>query len=484
MRIKNNTLLLIMILISTLIMGIGYASVNSITGEITGTVIAESQTGVFITDVIYASDVDANSKTSEIQNYLGTMMKSRIELSNSNSSSEITYKVIIYNNSNCEYGFEGVIYGDEFYDNKNITFSITGITKGDIIKPKEEKKITITFKYKDGKISENNILNSYLNFKFTTIYRIAIQNNEPYNVTYNGKEQKWVPIVTDINGKILTENIDYTVSYNTTNFIDAGEIEVTIIGQNNYVGTITKKYTIEKAPLKVTTSSASKVYDGYPLTDSGIIIDGIVGDDEITANITGSQTEVGASANPCEVEFKSGKDSNYNMEIQWGTLKVVAVAVGGGGNGITETNSDVFNVAVTSLGSLITFDGFDADGGYRVGDQIEFEASIDNTKYNQLLTDIVVQVGYKSKLNGSITVEAGDDYSINGDTVSISLVEPGVKKNIKFSYLVMAGDGGIKGSRKKYYAQMTAIKENLTKIYVYKETKEVLIEPEPDDGNG
>ena len=317
-----------------------------------------------------------------------------------------------------------------------------------------------------------------------TVERISIQTNEPYNVTYNGKEQKWVPIVTDINGKILTENIDYTVSYNTTNFIDAGEIEVTIIGQNNYVGTITKKYTIEKAPLKVTTSSASKVYDGYALTDSGIIIDGIVGDDEITANVTGSQTEVGASANPCEVEFKSGKDSNYNMEIQWGTLKVVAVAVGGGGNGITETNSDVFNVAVTSLGSLITFDGFDADGGYRVGDQIEFEASIDNTKYNQLLTDIVVQVGYKSKLNGSIIVEAGDDYSINGDTVSISLVEPGVKKNIKFSYLVMAGDGGIKGSRKKYYAQMTAIKENLTKIYVYKETKEVLIEPEPDDGNG
>ena len=317
-----------------------------------------------------------------------------------------------------------------------------------------------------------------------TVERISIQTNEPYNVTYNGKEQKWVPIVTDINGKILTENIDYTVSYNTTNFIDAGDIEVTVMGQNNYVGTISKKYTIEKAPLKVTTSSASKVYDGYPLTDSGIIIDGIVGDDEITANITGSQTEVGASANPCEVEFKSGKYSNYNMEIQWGTLKVVAVAVGGGGNGITETNSDVFNVAVTSLGSLITFDGFDVDGGYRVGDQIEFEASIDNTKYNQLLTDIVVQVGYKSKLNGSITVEAGDDYSINGDTVSISLVEPGVKKNIKFSYLVMAGDGGIKGSRKKYYAQMTAIKENLTKIYVYKETKEVLIEPEPDDGNG
>ena len=354
--------------------------------------------------------------------------------------------------------------------------NIVSVSNTGLLTAKNIGTITISAKGMDN----SNVLTECI----VTVERISIQTNEPYNVTYNGKEQKWVPIVTDINGKILTENIDYTVSYNTTNFIDAGEIEVTIIGQNNYVGTITKKYTIEKAPLKVTTSSASKVYDGYALTDSGIIIDGIVGDDEITANVTGSQTEVGASANPCEVEFKSGKDSNYNMEIQWGTLKVVAVAVGGGGNGITETNSDVFNVAVTSLGSLITFDGFDADGGYRVGDQIEFEASIDNTKYNQLLTDIVVQVGYKSKLNGSIIVEAGDDYSINGDTVSISLVEPGVKKNIKFSYLVMAGDGGIKGSRKKYYAQMTAIKENLTKIYVYKETKEVLIEPEPDDGNG
>ena len=316
-----------------------------------------------------------------------------------------------------------------------------------------------------------------------TVERISIQTNEPYNVTYNGKEQKWIPIVTDINGKILTENIDYTVSYNTTNFIDAGAIEVTVMGQNNYVGIISKKYTIEKAPLKVTTSSASKVYDGYPLTDSGIIIDGIVGDDEITANITGSQTEVGASANPCEVEFKSGKYSNYNMEIQWGTLKVVAVAVGGGGNGITETNSDVFNVAVTSHGSIITFDGVDVDGGYRVGDTIKFEASIDNKNYNQLLTDVVVQFGYKSKLNGSITISAGDDYSVDGNIATARFIQPGTKTDIEFSYLIMAGDAGINGSKVKYYSQMTAIKENLTKIYVYKETKEVVFEPEPDDGN-
>ena len=48
--------------------------------------------------------------------------------------------------------------------------------------------------------------------------------------------------VTDINGKRLTENIDYTVSYNTTNFIDAGEIEVTIIGQKANLLDNDKKY--------------------------------------------------------------------------------------------------------------------------------------------------------------------------------------------------------------------------------------------------
>ena len=48
-------------------MGIGYASINSITGEIEGTVIAEVQSGVFITNIEYVSDVDANINTSKIE---------------------------------------------------------------------------------------------------------------------------------------------------------------------------------------------------------------------------------------------------------------------------------------------------------------------------------------------------------------------------------------------------------------------------------
>ena len=278
MKIKNNILFLILILISTLVMGIGYASINSITGEITGTAIAEAQTGVFITDVIYVSNVDANSKTSEIQNYIGTMMKSRIELSEVNDSSQITYKVILYNNSNCEYGFEGVIYGDEYYDNKNIVFSISGINEGDIIKPKEEKEITITFKYKDGKISENSILNSYLNFKFTTIYRIAI----------NLKVEKFVksfymtPVVFSINvkddGKIVYEDlIDFEVEStgnytNTINYLGKKGTEMNIVAQytGGYELTSDKVYTTILGDSQTLSANYSITYNGHAYTSAYI----------------------------------------------------------------------------------------------------------------------------------------------------------------------------------------------------------------------
>ena len=149
-----------------------------------------------------------------------------------------------------------------------------------------------------------------------------IQVDIPYNVTYNGDEQKWIPNVTDDTGKILVENTDYIINYNTTNFIDSGNIEVTIIGKGIYIGTITRSYTIEKATLKITTSSASKPYNGSALTSSGIIIEGIINNEIVTIRTTGSQTEVGASVNTYEMELKPGKEENYNLIEDLGTLTV------------------------------------------------------------------------------------------------------------------------------------------------------------------
>ena len=95
-KIKNSTLLFLL-LMAVLVMGIGYASINSVTGEIKGTLTANSQEGVFITDVTYVSDVGAKLSNCKISKYAGTMMQSTVELSNTNVSSSITYKVTIYN---------------------------------------------------------------------------------------------------------------------------------------------------------------------------------------------------------------------------------------------------------------------------------------------------------------------------------------------------------------------------------------------------
>ena len=156
-----------LLIIALLIVGIGYASINSVILEMAGTVRAEVPKNVFITNVEYVSDVDANTTNSKIKNYLGTMMQSTVELSKTNPNSEIVYKVTVYNNSTKTGTFLDVIYNSENYDNQDIVYEIqdTGFKIEDTIAPKEKKDILVKFKYKNSTLATNNVLNSYLNFK-------------------------------------------------------------------------------------------------------------------------------------------------------------------------------------------------------------------------------------------------------------------------------------------------------------------------------
>lgn len=175
MKINKNGILLLALVIATIFMGIGYSAINSITGDIKGKAIANNQNGVFITDVEYVSDIDANLNNSKIENFLGTMMKSTVELSESNTKSEIKYKVTVYNNAIEAAVFEKVTYGEEFYDNEEITYEIEGFTPGQTIGSKETKEIIIIFKYKDQTtVPANKILNSYLNFEMIVPNRMVL----------------------------------------------------------------------------------------------------------------------------------------------------------------------------------------------------------------------------------------------------------------------------------------------------------------------
>lgn len=84
------------------------------------------------------------------------------------------------------------------------------------------------------------------------------------HITYNGKSQKQKPEVKDGN-TLLTEGTDYTLSYSedTTN---VGTVTVTVEGKGNYAGEAEVTYEILKRQVTLESASASKVYDGTPLT--------------------------------------------------------------------------------------------------------------------------------------------------------------------------------------------------------------------------
>lgn len=199
---------------------------------------------------------------------------------------------------------------------------------------------TISYKLKEGVADNYNILPEKLGTLTVTAQSIVpdpenpdgykgVTISDPSSSVYNGEVHKWVPEVKDAKGVALTEGTDYTVSYDTDNFIDAKKITVTIAGTGNYCGSVTKTYRITKAPLTVNAKSASKVYDGSPLTAGGTI-KGLVGDETATVKTEGSQTEVGSSDNKfVGIEWDgTAKEGNYYIQSQNdGVLTVTAKGV-------------------------------------------------------------------------------------------------------------------------------------------------------------
>lgn len=167
----------VLLFIVTLFMSIGYAEISGTLVNITGTVEAISQEGVFITD-IYNENEDTTNST--INYYIGTMFESEVVLGDSVDSSE-TYEITLYNNSNKDYIFIDTLTDTTdgtLYDNDNIDFSVSGIEKYiTTIAPTQSLKFTITFKYKDGTNRTNNILKSKLNFRFLEIPKLILSND-------------------------------------------------------------------------------------------------------------------------------------------------------------------------------------------------------------------------------------------------------------------------------------------------------------------
>ena len=178
----------------------------------------------------------------------------------------------------------------------------------------------VTFVIEDGllKITPKSIVPSETN---------GMEVTGPADTKYNGDEQKLTPVVKD-QGKVLTENVDYELSY-TGDTTNVGTVKITIKGKGNYNGSIEVSYKITRRKVTLTSATDSKVYDKTPLTNHNVAVggDGFVKEEGATYNVTGFQTSVGESDNEFTYTLKSNtKAENYNITTHNGKLKVTAEA--------------------------------------------------------------------------------------------------------------------------------------------------------------
>ncbi len=80
--------------------------------------------------------------------------------------------------------------------------------------------------------------------------------------------------------------------------------------------------TVTPASATITTDSASKMYDGTPLTAPGADISGLAAGESATVTATGSITEIGTATNTYSISWGSADPSNYTVSENLGTLEV------------------------------------------------------------------------------------------------------------------------------------------------------------------
>ena len=157
--------------------------------------------------------------------------------------------------------------------------------------------------------------------------KTGITVSDPSDSKYDGKEHREVLTVQDTktNDELVAEK-DCSVTY-SDDLVNAGTVTITVEGIGNYTGSFTKTYEITKRSVTLTSATASKTYDGQALTSTSITVsgDGFVKGEGATYNVTGTQTEVGNSANSFEYKLNENTlASNYDITKVVGTLTITA----------------------------------------------------------------------------------------------------------------------------------------------------------------
>ncbi|MGI6507527.1 MAG: Cna B-type domain-containing protein [Saccharofermentanales bacterium] len=170
-------------------------------------------------------------------------------------------------------------------------------------------------------------------------YEITVVAQSNTGNTYDGTEKSATGFVTldfTFDGNTYTVSGLTTSNPKSTNVATLpNAISGEAVVKDAYGNNVTAQFTVHtqdgaleitKAPVTITTGSDSKPYDGTPLTNATVNIDGLVDGESVTLITTGSQTEVGNSDNTYAIIWDNATAANYTVTDNLGTLTVTTNA--------------------------------------------------------------------------------------------------------------------------------------------------------------
>lgn len=177
------------------------------------------------------------------------------------------------------------------------------------------------------------------------------------------------PVVgADVKIEYKVGDSDWTTIVPTvTNVSDSTEVQVRATKTGYAPAEATYTLTVNPRTVTITSGSATKMYDGIPLTKQEVTYggDNFVAGEGVDITYTGSQTIVGSSDNTFTFNLKNGTaKENYNITTNYGKLEV--------------TDSDKLTVSATDYDSI--YDGQTHNGNVTATEGATLSYSTDNGK--------------------------------------------------------------------------------------------------------
>lgn len=219
--------------------------------------------------------------------------------------------------------------GDNFVAGEGVDIAYTGSQT--IVGSSDN---TFTFNLKNGTAKENyNITTNYGELKVTDSDKLSVTATG-YSGKYDGQTHNGN--VTATEGATLSYSTDNGETWTATEptIKNFGEIKVIVKASMANYSDATAEYTLKVTPRPVTLTSetASKPYDGTPLTKPEVTVtgDGFVDGEVTDIKATGSVTNVSEGEVTNAITFVPGdafNAGNYKIEKSEGTLSITPLAV-------------------------------------------------------------------------------------------------------------------------------------------------------------